>query len=382
MLNSIEKKTQKYLYISLTAILLSFILLPKLVPIRSLYYLIIAVPCLIIFPIHFARVKVVLQNLWPVVAIGAFFALSDIWGGGPGFEAGAKAFRHLFALLVFIMAIMLVEKPYDLFNKLLPLLVAAASINVILSSILFYADNPFSMRLHGFSEFRYSTILAALYGWSFLISAYLFLNVTSHSKKALYAFQCILLLGGILLTETKTPVIALSIAAIYYAFSLGKKRLAASAIVCLAIASVIPFLWKDVEAVRFITIIYRFELWKLLLSQLDSHWLLGWGKGAPQGWDIMGHHHDHSHNVYVGTLYFHGIVGLLMILAALFTLYRKAANDSNNILPLTLIAYMLSSFLVDIQELFVPPGILWLLLWFPVSTVLGRRVTHASLAES
>lgn len=335
----------------------------------------LALPCFIIFPVHFARLKGIFKTLWPIAAIGAFFALSDIWGGGPGFDAGEKAFRHLIALLFFLIAVMLVERPFDLFSKILPLIVCAASINVVVSSILFYLDNPFANRLRGFNDFQVSTLLAALYGWSFLISAFLFLKAPTSTKKALYGFQCFLLLFGILLTETKTPAISLFIAATYYAFSIGKKRLAAGALACLVAASIIPFLFKDVEAVRFITIIYRFELWKFLLSQLDSHWVLGWGKGAEQGWTIMGHYHNHSHNVYIGTLYFHGIVGLSLILAAVFTLYRRMAPDSNNILPLTLTTYMLATFLIDVQEVFVPPNVLWLLLWFPIAAMLGRRTS-------
>ena len=80
----------------------------------------------------------------------------------------------------------------------------------------------------------------------------------------------------------------------------------------------------------------------------------------------------HPHSVYMGTLFYGGIIGLLILLAALFSDLCQSFNPLGHRRNLALASMILYGALAIVSNgnmLIHHPQPFWLFLWFPVALV-------------
>lgn len=125
---------------------------------------------------------------------------------------------------------------------------------------------------------------------------------------------------------------------------------------------------------------YRLDIWSDAWTQIgDRPWL---GHGAlveprfystetQAGWKS-------THSLYLGTLFYTGIVGLAALLAVLGTTARSLAgrslNDVDRALASLLFMGVTISF-VEFHTLFTQLDPEWLLFWIPIALLMGRAIT-------
>jgi O-antigen ligase len=83
--------------------------------------------------------------------------------------------------------------------------------------------------------------------------------------------------------------------------------------------------------------------------------------------------YSHTHNAFIGSLLFVGIIGTCILLILIVQSFRYACS-SRNYLATSLLAYAVVILFVDGYKLLDSPELEWLYFWFPVALVASNEI--------
>ena len=121
-------------------------------------------------------------------------------------------------------------------------------------------------------------------------------------------------------------------------------------------------------------------MWKQLLVQIEKALWFGHGINAdtrlvmPNGFVFI-----HPHSVYMGTLFYGGIVGLLLLLATLLSAIWQSFGPSTqkrNLVLASMILYGALTIVSNGNMLIHHPKPFWLFLWFPLSLIASTEMPN------
>ncbi len=362
--------------------MLGYFLLPMASGHRRLYYLCV-VPVLVFLwrdSLALARRNSLL--LW-ILAYTAWMSLSLLWTAD--FELAAAGWQLWVnaSLISFVLATGLMWRFYapqlpGLTTRLLFVAAAAATV----SMVAFYLQHPFpDARLKPLGVMHHQNKGGAAYGLLLIVTARLWQTEPPGRRRQALVLVAILLSALVLLTQSRTALIACCVA---LAAVFGKRALPALAAGVAAsftlVASNPETWWHRVQNFSF-----RPGIWKQVITDMDGAWLLGHGYLLNPEVFAYQRRFDHAHNGYLASLRDGGIPALLLlagiVLTALAWSWRIFRNSGER-LYIALLLYSMTAIFMDFDRLLVHPKELWLFFWLPLALIAAVYPTHAASAQT
>lgn len=249
-------------------------------------------------------------------------------------------------------------------------------------------------RLHswgwlGLAEFG-NAIVAALYYCSMLIIALAIWPrvVRGILSGLLWSFGLLGLLLAIFFTYSRGIWIAGAVAlAMMLALNAARRVVVVvGGVAALSLAAVGGFEPALLETV-FLNTTYRDQIWLQWWDAVRNAWLLGVGPDAAFNACVveLNQCFNQAHSLYLQFLFEFGVIGLLLLLALMALALRRGwllRRQWHVALGLVMMVFALVAGIANYHDVFVRPGVIWLVFWLPVALLLsGSAVSSCSTRE-
>ncbi|PCI70485.1 MAG: hypothetical protein COB26_03060 [Piscirickettsiaceae bacterium] len=346
--------------------LVLFFALPSSKGVNTAFYLIVLLPCLLLFK-ELIKTKGLSNALLPIILTVLFWAVFSVVSlDANGWENVAKRFRHALYIITFIVIIY-----YVLSNKtigvknLIVLVFGLATVYSLYSFIdcYFISDHNFSTRL--FPVLRldspiFMSIILVVFSVPLLSDAF------KNNKKMMFVFLLFIVSFFLYFYNSRAGIVAMifGVLSIFLTIDLkGKKAFAVGIILLMLMAVVIGFNYGNFF-VRGGS--YRLEIWfSSIQKMLDCGLLLGCGLGGNSEITIGdGKVFQHSHNIFLSHLVNTGLFGLISLLGLLVLVIVKGLKN-HSIMVYGLLAGLVG-LMFDGKSLITNPNAIWLIFWLPL----------------
>lgn len=328
-----------------------------------------------------------------VAALTVYLALTPLWNGG-GLETTALRAGHALLLVAFVFGIPTVAARFDGFlDWLLTLLILSAVVSATYSIYFYHAldYNPLDEkdRLYGLGRLANPAVSGMSYSVALIPAAHRVL-FRRGLERIVWGTAVAVLLYALWLTGTRSMWIGLGATMTVAALACGNATLRNRALmlpgtlILLAAGITLAF---NVDREQFLRRAdsFRPEIWTGVVDKaLDGNWFFGNGintSSATQFRDIV---FDHAHSIYVGTFYYGGVVGLLLLLALLVITYRHLLTRPHSELrdlALMMLTFGAVTLALDGDQLLEKVDYPWLVFWLPVALALCVSTRNQLLEE-
>ena len=345
---------------------------------HKLYYGLFSIPALIALCLRPQIGKELLQE--PIVIAALLFVawalLSLSWGPD---EIDFGQFKPpLHTLLLFVGCYLLVRYRSEIIQ---PLLFCAAMVALVLSVYnLYWFDLVYQpeMRLIGLGAFDNPLLSSHVFG--FFCTYWLSLSMTCKRRQILWLSipAMAIMFATVLATGSRTPLVALTLAALWLCFICWNRRSAfmLGAIFFAGSATFALFADKIIERGSS----FRIELWQLTLGRIAEQPWIGHGYNAKLTLDPgVGYSLQEPHSFALGVLYYVGIIGLLPWL--FFLTWGFISSRRHRVQPLFIIASAWLAFgigagLTEGGGIISRPKEHWFLLWIPLALIAALSINQ------
>lgn len=351
--------------------------LPDRSVLHKIYYALFSIPALIALCLRPRSCAELLREpVFIAVLLFVTWALISLaWS--PDVESISREIKPpLHLLMLFVGTYLLVRHRDDLLS---PLIFSAAivalviSVNNVLGYPKYYSPD---LRLIGGGAFDNPLLSSHLFG--IFCVYWLYLSMTCQRLRLLFLSgpAMAIMFAAVLATGSRTPLVALTLAASWLAFTCWNRR-SLMLLMTMLVCGVSVFLtFSHMLTDRGNS--YRFELWKMTLERIVDHPFIGHGYEASLSLvlpdDLI---LQEPHNFALGVLYYVGIVGLLPWLF----MQLKALHSSwqYRVQPLFLLAsawltYGIGAALTEGGGILSRPKEHWFLLWIPLALIAALTV--------
>ena len=390
-----------FLPISYSIFLLGFFFFPSTKSHSNFYYLAVVFPFLIAVFMKKVDLRSLFSNrtflLITIYLIYMFCTL--FWADSYEMSDLSKYGRRVFYILVFIcVTIHLTEVHRAFLQWLFVALCWTAAIVAIGNMIFYYSKYPFASRLWGYG-LLYSPIMASSQ-YGIVVIACIYLLQQQCTVKTFIMYLAILManLSFMLLAQSRGPLLALVVTLCAWQISVwflpikdkpdhGNFLLVVLLLLTaagVALSIMHPGFIKDA---LFRGFSYRLVIWEGILGYVKEAPWLGQGLTA-EGRTVAvdGVMHKHSHSVYLATLFYGGIVGLLLMVAMMASVFWQGfrrLREPGDLAYLCMVLFGALCMVTDGNMLIHHPKPFWLFFWFPVALVVASGlVDHPSHGES
>ncbi len=259
--------------------------------------------------------------------------------------------------------------------------VAAVAMAVV--AVCFYAADGVSpmRRLMAFGLGGNPVDAAVLFGSVLLIVLTNRHQIRERFGMITLALLCLPLAALIILTFSRGPWLAFAFAFLVLMYCEGRRMIIFLAAM-LAVGVVALFLlgaFDDFEIVRRADS-HRFEIWRDALAMVEKRLWFGYGiaavtnfggSDAVAGWKS-------SHNAYLGTVIYTGLVGLGLLVTLLIAVFwaavRRLNRDPLCLMAITVLVYGLAIGVLNIRTFYVNAQQEWLVFWLPIAIIAGLEL--------
>ncbi|WP_369988393.1 O-antigen ligase family protein [Pseudomonas xanthosomatis] len=357
-------------------LLSALFLFPDRSHLHKLYYALFSVPTLIALCLRPREWRVLREPLVMLFVVFAGIAIISLGWSDTDERLGSMIKPPLHIFMLFAGMTLLLRHRTE---ALQPVMLAGALVALLgtLPSLLDYAMSykP-GLRLVGGGALDNPLLSSHLFGFFSIYWLVLCMSSKDLRVLALSGLALSLMCAMILATGSRTPLMALTLAAIWLAFLKQDRRsiLLLVAVALAGIATVLAF----PQMVLGRGDSFRFELWRLTLELIGQHPLLGHGYGAQLSLDPgVGFLLREPHSFPLGTLYNVGVLGFLpwlgMLLLGLYSGWRKR-NQPLFVLASSLLLYGIAAGLTEGGGILSRPKEHWFLLWIPLAIIAGLNI--------
>ena len=371
-----------------------FFLFPSTKFHSNFYYISVAFP----FVILILMKKVDLRPLFSsrtfllIILYLVYMFCTLFWADSLGLSDLSKYGRRVLYVLIFVSVTIHLTQWYPNFlQRLLMLLCWTAVIVAIVTIIFFYRQNPFpENRLHGYGLLWHTFYASSLYGIIILACIYLQMSQTSVGMRLFYLGLVLVSFFYMLLAQSRIALFSLVGAMIAWqllAWLLLKqekgtyRKMPLIVFLVIVVASTAFFiLYPEFFGQKFLSgySLSRLQLWGKILEQVkDAPWF-GHGLTAdPRAEYVPGEILVHPHSVWVGTLFYGGIVGLLLFIAVLVSAFWQgfgSVKQSINSVAACMVLYGALCIVPNGNMLIHHPKPFWLFFWFPLALVVASEI--------
>ncbi|MGR3887078.1 O-antigen ligase family protein [Pseudomonas sp. 1152_12] len=344
------------------------------------YYVFFSVPTLLLLCLRPRELKELLREPL-VVAFLAFcaWALTTVlWSPEPTYDSNLfKVPLHTFML--FAGCGLLLQYRNDLLK---PIFFSAALIALVVSLcnlVAFVKGFEPGMRMIGGLGALDNPLLSS-HVFGFFCIYWLYVCITTQRVRVLWfsAPALAIMTATLLATGSRTPLVALTLAALWIAV-VSRNRRSALMIVTLVLGAAALLLFYP-ESITERGSSFRFELWTLTLQRIAEHPLIGHSFNAELSLVLAnGFQLVEPHNFALGVLYYVGIIGFIPWVFMLgWGLYKglKERAQPLFILGSALLAYGIGAGLTEGGGILSRPKEHWFLLWIPLALLAGLSIAQ------
>ncbi len=316
----------------------------------------------------------------------AWQAVSLLWSPVFSGEEFMEILRKSLLILLFIAmtSAMLQSERYMKFFWWSFIFSAAAA---AISSVLLFWYEPSQIeqltgRLVGIGRAENPIQAAALFGIALIGAGYFILRENNISKRAILIACWLSLLLAMLLTQSRGALLSAAIGHIVllWQYGSGRRVLFYSLFAALLLLGLTAS-WVDWAGMFSRADSFRFLIWQHALADWIDKPVLGLGFRAPFFVTLpYGHEISQPHSIYVGALYYGGVVGLALLLSMFGYAGLKLWQNrsvSSVVLFLALWINGVIFALVDFDLLVVSADVEWILFWFPVAGAMLHQPNQA-----
>lgn len=334
------------------------------------YYVFVVIPVLFQWSKVFRQLKD--NPLFHLLTIYVLYmVMSSLWSEAFEWPAFGRVAWYAVLVLSFFFATALVVRacPRD-FNIMLRALVGLAALTGLVSVFVWYAKHPFPQsRLEPISRMDHSILAGCAYGFFAVLALHFAQSGGQWLQKTGYWVLAFVLCGTVLLTQSRTPLVAVAAAYLVVAGRSGRRVIAVIVLLAVAVFLLEPLLWH--RLLRGLS--YRPGIWLETLKQTADHLLFGAGYLSDTAVQVGERSFVHAHNAYLATLRDGGLLGLVLLLAVLGTaVFQGLRLDrrSGCHFYIALLVYGMLCAVPDLDRLLSRPREFWLFFWLPVALVM------------
>ena len=390
----VKQLGQYFLPASYTIFILGFFFSPSSKFLSNYYYLAVVFPFVILILMKRADLRPLFSSrTFLLITVYLVYMLCTLsWADSVSMSDLTKyGFRVLY-VLIFLSVTIYLTQSYPMFLQLLLALLCWAAAGFAVAKILFfYSQNPFpGTRLVGYGLLSLAYRASSQYGIVALACIYFILHQRAVKTKLLYLGPLVASVSYELLAQTHSTLLSLVAAIIVWQLSAwllhkGDRRnylnqiLAVTIFICAIIAvflMIYPEFYKLALLRRYLP--NRPEIWGNLFTRIaDAPWF-GHGLTADsRTLTSNGVTWLHPHSVYVATLLYGGIVGLLLlmevVISALWQGFGRVSQPIN-LLAASMVFYGALCIAPNDNMLLHHPKPFWLFFWFPVALVVASEI--------
>ena len=316
------------------------------------------------------------------------YELSDIYKNG----------RRVLYVLVFLSAtIHLIQVYPNFLQRLIVLLCWAAATFAVVYIVFYYTQHPFpSSRLRGFGQLHNPIMASSVYGIVFIACIFLFLQQHTVKTKLLYLGMSLVLFLYMLLAQSRGPLLALGVTIFGWTISesllhkggkyVYRSKLCIALLLIFSVGVSLFIAYPGFFKSRFIgREIDRLELWGSALLQAKSAPCFGHGLNADTRIILSsGKKRVHHHSVYIETLFFGGIAGLLLLTVLVGLAIRQAftrPGELQKFLLTCMLVFGALCIMTDGNTLIRHPKPVWIFFWFPIALVAASELSGNLLGD-
>ncbi len=344
-----------------------FVLAPQ--PVWALLFYIGVIPLTLL---HLWRRRPV--RIDSIVAVAFAFitwsALTLVWGDTSSAGHVYKFFQEALCTFLFLAALLLAlnESP-RVSRSIGTVLIVGGALNAAFSIVRFLMSGvDLANRLAGWAETRQQVLGAMVIGVCYVLALGRWVEEKQH--RALYGAACAVLFAFILLTFSRGPLVAASLATLILLSQLSGKRLLAVLGGTMLIAGTAVFFFSSTVA-RFYDLLtvrgtsYRLSIWRYTIDRIAERPLFGHGLAADFGMADI----PFPHSLYFSALFYSGVVGFLLLallLAMILWGVIRLRSAPERVVLLALWVDILIGSLTDVGQITKGPAPLWYIFWLPV----------------
>ncbi|WP_236216923.1 bifunctional O-antigen ligase/aminoglycoside phosphotransferase family protein [Pseudomonas rhodesiae] len=346
---------------------------------HKFYYGLFSAPTLLLLCLRPREIKELLRE--PLVIAFLVFcawALTTLlWSPQP--TADSDLFkRPLHTFMLFAGCGLLLHYRNDMFK---PIFFSAAVIALIvcLANLIAFAKGfeP-SMRMIGGRGALDNPLLSS-HVFGFFCIYWLYICITAQRLRVLWfsAPALAVMTLAVLATGSRTPLVALTLAAFWIAF-VRRNRRSAMMIATLVLGAAALLLFYP-EAITERGSSYRLELWSMTLHRIAEHPWIGHSFNSDLSLVVDAYELYEPHSFALGVLYYVGIIGFIPWIFMLgWGLYKGFKERAQPLFLLTsaLLAYGIGAGLTEGGGILSRPKEHWFLLWIPLALIAGLSIAQ------
>lgn len=346
---------------------------------HKFYYGLFSAPTLLLLCLRPREIKELLRE--PLVIAFLVFcawALTTLlWSAQPTVDSDLFK-RPLHTFMLFAGCGLLLHYRNDMFK---PIFFSAAVIALIvcLANLIAFAKGfeP-SMRMIGGRGALDNPLLSS-HVFGFFCIYWLYICITAQRLRVLWfsAPALAVMTLAVLATGSRTPLVALTLAAFWIAF-VRRNRRSAMMIATLVLGAAALLLFYP-EAITERGSSYRLELWSMTLHRIAEHPWIGHSFNSDLSLVVDAYELYEPHSFALGVLYYVGIIGFIPWIFMLgWGLYKGFKERAQPLFLLTsaLLAYGIGAGLTEGGGILSRPKEHWFLLWIPLALIAGLSIAQ------
>jgi len=395
MKTNLTHLVERFIPISYGIFLIGFFLFPSSKFLSNFYYMGVAFPFFLLIVLKKVNLKLLFSSrtILFVTIYFIYMVCTLFWAESFDISDLSKyGLRVLYILIFITVTIYLLRSDPAFLKRLLTYVCAVAVIVGIGNALFYYSKHPILGTLWGYGLLSSPSRAASQYGFVTIASIYLLLQQRTTKAQFLYSGMVLVNFSYVLLAQSRTTLIALVVTLFTWQLSAWLfhgveesnylKKLSVLLVLLSAGVSVLIIGFPEFSKAIFHQqgLLYRIEMWKQLLVQIEKAPWFGHGLNAdirlvmPNGFVFV-----HPHSVYMGTLFYGGITGLLILLATLLSaLWQgfRPLRQGRNLALASMVLYGALAIVSNGNMLIHRPKPFWLFLWFPVALVASTELSN------
>ena len=391
---NVKQLRQYFLPVSYTVFILGFFFFPSSKFLSNFFYLAVVFPFVILILIKKVDLTPLLSSrTFLLITIYLLYMFCTLfWTDSLSMSDLSKYGLRVLYVLIFLSVTINLTQSYPTFlQKLLALLCWTAAGFAIAKILSYYAQHPLpGTRLLGDGLLKLSFRASSQYGIVAIACTYFVLHQRAVKTKLLYLGPLLACVSYMLLAQSHSTLLSLVVAIIAWQLSAwllhkGDRRNYLNQIltVMIFVSGVIavflvvyPEFFKLAFLRRYLPV--RPEIWGHLFTRIaDAQWF-GHGLTADSRTETAsGVIWLHPHSVYVATLLYGGIVGLLLLMAVVISaLWQGFGRVSQpiSLVAASMVLYGALCIAPNGNMLIHHPKPFWLFFWFPLALVVASEL--------
>lgn len=320
------------------------------------------------------------------LAYAGWSCITSLWGAGTDYLVLQWV---VLASWLLGSAWVLDRRPINI-DTLMRWLVIIGALMVVVNLVWFYHNHALVDRLEGWGVARTPTVVGQVYGVIALLALILAWRSERYPTALLFTLLALIPLLGMALSQSRGPVLALTIALLWAAWLLrpAARILFTQVAIALMLLGVALLATPVEQLVLERGVSLRDQIWiHVGHAMVNDPLSFLWGIGMSDSTAIPTSHvvFHHAHNAWLDIFYRTGALGLVLALVHLaLLLFSPQSSPQIRILRVWLV-YGCLCLAVDARSLFWEIDAKWLLYWVPAALLaaqLARRVSPAIITSN